>query len=63
LASGLQIYATNCVACHGANGEGTTLAPALNTDELRARLTADDIARIVTQGVPGTLMAGWARAL
>ena len=63
LASGLQIYATNCVACHGANGEGTTLAPALNTDELRSRLGDADIVRIVAQGVPGTLMAGWERAL
>ena len=63
LASGLQIYAANCVACHGANGEGTTLAPALNSDELRTRLTDADITRIIEQGSPGTLMAGWARAL
>ena len=63
LASGLQIYAANCVACHGANGEGTTLAPALASDELRARLSDADIARIVAQGSPGTLMAGWERAL
>ena len=63
LATGLQVYAENCVACHGANGEGTTLAPALNTDELRNRLTDADITRIVTQGVPGTLMASWERAL
>ncbi|HHW85236.1 MAG TPA: c-type cytochrome [Chloroflexi bacterium] len=63
LANGLQVYATNCVACHGANGEGTNLAPALNTDELRARLTDADITRIITQGAPGTLMASWARAL
>lgn len=63
LANGLQVYAANCVACHGANGEGATLAPALNTDELRSRLTDADIVRIVAQGVPGTLMAGWARAL
>lgn len=63
LASGLQVYAENCVACHGANGEGTTLAPALNTDDLRSRLTDADITRIVAQGVPGTLMAGWERAL
>jgi cbb3-type cytochrome c oxidase subunit III len=63
LASGLLVYAENCVACHGANGEGTTLAPALNTDDLRSRLTDADITRTVAQGVPGTLMAGWERAL
>jgi cbb3-type cytochrome c oxidase subunit III len=63
LAAGLTVYAENCAACHGANGEGSTLAPALNSDELRARLSAADIARIVQQGVPGTLMSAWASAL
>jgi cbb3-type cytochrome c oxidase subunit III len=63
LASGLTVFAENCTACHGGNGEGTALAPALNTADLRARLTDDDIERIVTQGVPGTLMAAWGGAL
>lgn len=63
LAVGLTVYAENCAACHGANGEGSTLAPALNTDELRIRLSDADIARIVQEGVPGTLMASWANAL
>ena len=63
LASGLTVYAENCAACHGANGEGSTLAPALNTDELRVRLSDADVARIVSEGVPGTLMASWSSAL
>lgn len=63
LARGLTIYAENCAACHGANGEGSTIAPALNTDELRVRLNDADIQRIITEGVPGTLMASWANAL
>ena len=63
LASGLTVYAETCVACHGANGEGSTLAPALNTDELRVRLSDADIARVVQEGVPGTLMSSWAAAL
>lgn len=63
LAEGLTIYAETCAACHGANGEGSTLAPALNTDELRVRLSDADIARIIQEGVPGTLMASWANAL
>jgi mono/diheme cytochrome c family protein len=61
--NGLTIYAKNCTACHGSNGEGTSLAPALNTAELRARLSDGEIARIILQGVPGTLMAGWNRSL
>ncbi len=63
LSTGLTIYAENCAACHGANGEGSTIAPALNTDELRMRLSDADIARIIQEGVPGTVMASWAGAL
>jgi mono/diheme cytochrome c family protein len=62
LATGLTVYAENCAACHGANGEGSMLAPALNTDELRMRLSDADIARIVQEGIPGTLMASWSGA-
>jgi mono/diheme cytochrome c family protein len=63
LVEGLNIYAENCIACHGANGEGTTLAPQLNSVELRNRLADGDIIRIVEEGVPGTLMASWGAAL
>jgi cbb3-type cytochrome c oxidase subunit III len=63
LASGLEIYATECAACHGANAEGTTIAPALNDADLRATATDADLARTIDQGVPGTLMAGWGNAL
>jgi cbb3-type cytochrome c oxidase subunit III len=63
LAAGLTVFAENCTACHGGNGEGSTLAPALNSADLRVRLTDADIERIVTQGVPGTLMAAWGGAL
>ena len=63
LAGGLTLFAAECAACHGANAEGTALAPALDSDELRARLTDADVSRIIEQGVPGTLMAGWSRAL
>ncbi|GAB4572250.1 MAG: hypothetical protein Kow0077_11130 [Anaerolineae bacterium] len=63
LADGLTLFAENCAACHGGSGEGSALAPALNSPELRARLTDADLNRIITQGVPGTLMAAWNAAL
>lgn len=63
LASGLTTFATECVACHGANGEGTTLAPAINAADLRATMSDEEIARLIGSGVPGTLMAGWNNAL
>lgn len=58
LAAGINVYAENCAACHGGNGEGTAIAPALNTDELRAQPTEDLLATI-NNGVSGTLMASW----
>lgn len=63
LSRGLTLYAEGCVACHNANGEGTAIAPALNSAELRARMADEDLARTITDGVPGTLMAGWGGTL
>jgi cbb3-type cytochrome c oxidase subunit III len=63
LAAAVQTYAMHCVACHGSNGEGTTLAPALNDATLRAERTAETLANTIGYGVPGTLMAGWNQVL
>lgn len=54
IASGLQIYSETCVACHG-----TGIAPDLNTENLRMRLTDADLAHIISDGVAGTIMSGW----
>jgi mono/diheme cytochrome c family protein len=58
----LQIFSTNCVACHGADGLGTGIAPALNDPMVRAK-TTDELSRTVTFGNAGTLMAGWSNVL
>jgi cbb3-type cytochrome c oxidase subunit III len=63
LSAGLEVFAAECVACHGANAEGTTIAPALDSEELRTRMTDDDLIRTISNGVSGTLMAGWDGAL
>ncbi|MDT8306448.1 MAG: c-type cytochrome [Anaerolineae bacterium] len=63
LAPAIQTYASNCIACHGSNGEGSPLAPALNDPTLRAQRTAAQLAATITYGVPGTLMAGWSQHL
>ncbi len=62
LSEGLIIYAENCAACHGANGSGTVIAPAIDSDELRAQ-TADELLQVVNEGVPGTLMTSWQNIL
>ncbi|MCB8990404.1 MAG: c-type cytochrome [Ardenticatenaceae bacterium] len=61
-AEGMQLYANNCTVCHGVNGEGSDLGVALNTEDVRA-IDQAELVRIITEGVPGTLMVGWNNAL
>jgi mono/diheme cytochrome c family protein len=62
LQTAITIYGAECVACHGTDGLGTSIAPALNDELVRAK-TADELTRIITSGVSGTLMAGWNNVL
>ncbi|GAB4450881.1 MAG: hypothetical protein Kow0031_33380 [Anaerolineae bacterium] len=63
ISAALPVYAANCAACHGAQGEGTAVAPALNDQALRDIRTDDELRRSITSGVAGTLMAGWENTL
>lgn len=58
LAQGVTLFAEKCVACHGADGLGTALAPALNNPKIREK-SSDELKRTILLGKPGTLMAGW----
>ena len=62
LVHGIEVYAVQCVACHGADGLGTSLAPALNTPLVREK-DISDIERIILNGVPSTLMVAWKNTL
>jgi mono/diheme cytochrome c family protein len=62
LVRAIQTYAGECVACHGEDGLGTALAPALNDPAVRAKST-DEIQRSILNGVAGTLMAPWNNTL
>jgi cbb3-type cytochrome c oxidase subunit III len=62
LARALPLFAANCAGCHGSDGAGTAIAPALNSPTLRQK-TDDEVRRTITSGVAGTLMAGWGQAL
>ena len=48
ISSGLIVYAENCAACHGSNGAGTLIAPALDSANLRAN-PQDDLSELVYQ--------------
>ena len=58
----VQLFAANCVSCHGADGLGTSIAPALNDEDTRTKLP-EDLTRTLTYGNIGTLMAGWSNTL
>lgn len=62
LQAAITTYAGSCVSCHGADGLGTSIAPALNDPTVREK-TVDDLTRTVTFGSAGTLMAGWSNQL
>ena len=59
--AGAGLYAENCDACHGEQGEGL-VGPPLNSREL-LRTTPDDLLFSLTRtGVPGTNMPAWGQA-
>ena len=62
LQSAVQLFADSCVACHGADGLGTGIAPALNDLDTREK-TVEELTRTLTYGNTGTLMVGWSNTL
>lgn len=59
--AGRDLYADNCVACHGVNGEGK-VGPVLNSKEL-LKMTADQtFFSLIRTGVPGTVMPAWGQS-
>ncbi len=62
LQAAITIYAGQCVACHGADGLGTGIAPPINDPEVRVK-NVDELNRTITYGNAGSLMAGWSNVL
>ena len=72
LAQGRALYARNCASCHGARGEGAGAtrtgnavlpAPPIGTDTGARDLSPALMYRVVSVGVAGTPMIGWAERL
>ncbi len=57
-AAGGEIYATYCLPCHGAQGEGGIGLP-LNPSEFVAASTTPDLVEFILAGRTGTAMAGF----
>lgn len=58
---GQQLFADNCVSCHGKNGEGD-IGPALNSKKFLQTTDDNVIFSLIGSGVPGTGMPSWAQA-
>ena len=63
LGAGKAVFDANCSGCHGADGRGHTeggsaLRP-VAYDLADFRLPADEVWRVLAQGVPGTAMPAW----
>jgi len=54
------IYQARCAACHGARGEGTVIAPALNTPAVQAKSA---LAQIIAQGSANKRMPAFASVI
>jgi mono/diheme cytochrome c family protein len=56
--SGQHLWALNCSACHGDQGQGVD-APALNSRQFLSSVTDEQIRRIAAVGISGTAMPAW----
>lgn len=65
VAAGQELFAANCVACHGEAGDGSALAGATNfTDQ--AFMSGEDPAEFfekINEGIEGTAMPAWGESL
>ena len=53
---GHAFFANNCGICHGADAHGGDKAPDLNTGHFKHATSDADLFRVITHGVPGTIM-------
>ncbi|GAB4474270.1 MAG: hypothetical protein Kow00124_14070 [Anaerolineae bacterium] len=56
---GAELYAENCVACHGERGEGR--AAALNTRVFSSIAPGVLMEQVITNGIEGTFMIPWSQ--
>jgi cytochrome c oxidase cbb3-type subunit III len=58
IAYGAQVFKTECIACHGENGDAVA---GLNfrAGQFKRVFTDADLRKIITTGIPGTAMPAW----
>lgn len=58
VAAGRDLYAENCVSCHGEDGEGD-VGPALNSKPFLKLASNAALFNLTRTGIPGTIMPAW----
>ena len=61
VAAGHDLYAENCAACHGDNGEGG-IAPGLNSRDLLQTTGDEALFNLTRTGIPGSTMPAWGQS-
>ena len=59
---GQTVYKTNCISCHGRDGEGK-VGPNLTDDFYKNVSKIEDIARVITKGAGNGAMPAWANRI
>ena len=59
IASGERLFNITCTSCHGVEGYGSPMAPALNNALFLTTTSDTQIHQIIAMGVPGTIMPAW----
>ncbi len=60
VAAGKQSFRSQCAACHGLDGSGGAVAPSLVSGTFKHGGSDEALFTVITKGVPGTAMTGFA---
>ena len=63
IADGQHLFNITCKSCHGVDGYGSPMAPAINNQLFLAETSDVVIYQIVASGIPDTLMPAWGSRL
>ena len=63
IAEGQHLFNIACKSCHGVDGYGTAMAPALNNQIFLSETPDAAIYQIIAGGVPDTMMPAWGSRL
>jgi putative heme-binding domain-containing protein len=57
---GAITFRSQCASCHGQDAKGTTAGPDLSRGQFKHAVSEEAMFRVITKGVPGTTMPGFA---